>query len=296
MSRPLWKGAIAFGMVSIPVKLYAATESKDVSFHLLHKSCHTRIKQQRSCEHHQEVVPWNDVVRGYEYAPDQYVVLTEEDFGQVQVNTVHTIEISQFVQLDEIDPIFYEKAYYLEPDEVAVKPFALLRRTLAETERVAIAKITIRQKELLCTLRVDGSAGGGPAGIVLETMLYPDEIRSTAELALPAEDVEINPRELQMAKTLVDMLTEKFEPSQHRDNYREALLELIEAKVQGQEISRPKAAAGKVIDLMSALRASIQEAKKERAAAGAPTRGREPAPAEAAEMAAPRRRARRAGG
>lgn len=259
MARPIWRGAISFGMVSIPIKLYMATESKDVTFHLLHKTCHTRIKQQRYCPFHEQVIEWGDVVRAYEFAKDQYVVLEDEDFDKVPVDTTRTIEITNFVGLAEVDPQYYERSYYLEPEEVGKKPYLLLRRTLEATQRVAVAKISIRQKEQLCLLRPRDSL------LLMQTMYYPDEIRNTSELSLPDDGATITDRELQMAHSLVEMLTSEFDPSQYRDEYREALLQLIEQKVSGAVITQPPPAEGKVVDLMAALRASIENAKQERA-------------------------------
>lgn len=261
MPRSMWKGAISFGMGSIPIRLYTATDSKDVSFHLLHTKDNSRIKQQRWCPVDEETIEWGDVVRGYEYGPDQYVVMTEEDFQKVPVKTVRTIEIEQFVELEEIDPVYYEKSYYIEPEELGKKPYALLMRTLQETNRVAVAKVALRNKEQLCTLRPRGDV------IVMETMFYPDEVKATTELNLPTSDIEVSERELTMAKLLVDTMTSEFQPSQYRDEYRQALLELIEEKVQGTEVVRPMPAAGKITDLMTVLNASIGAAKKDRGAA-----------------------------
>ena len=261
MPRAIWKGAVSFGMVSIPIKLFTATDDKDVSFHLLHRKDHARIRQQRWCPEDDAVVEWNDVVRGYEIAPDQYVVMEPEDFDKVPVDTTHTIEITDFVPLEQIDPIYYQRTYYLEPEKTGAKPFALLREVLKDSELVAIAKVTLRQKEQLCTLRVYNNT------LAVETMLYADEIRSTEDLEVPG-DIEVGERELKMAKSLVEMLTGEFEPEKYRDNYREALLELIEAKAEGQEIKRPAPAVGKVTDLMEALRASIDAAKQERESGG----------------------------
>ena len=179
------------------------------------------------------------------------------------MSTTRTIEITQFVRLEEVDPIHYDRSYYLEPDPVGGKPFALLRETLRRTGRVAVAKVSLRQKEQLCILRPYGNT------LVLETMYYPDEIRSTGELALPGEETAVADRELDMARSLVDMLTAEFDPSQYRDEYRLALLEVIERKAAGQEIARPKPVAAKVTDLMEALRASIEAAKRERVAEAA---------------------------
>jgi DNA end-binding protein Ku len=284
MPRAIWKGAVSFGMVSIPIKLYTATEEKDVAFHLLHKKDGARIKQQRYCPEDEAVVEWNDVVRGYEIAPDEYVIMEPSDFEKVPVDTTHTIEITDFVPSAQIDPIYYQKTYYLEPEKVGGKPFALLREVLKDSELVALAKVTLRQKEQLCTLRVFENT------IALETMLYADEIRSVEDFDVP--DVEVGEREMTMAKSLVEMLTGDFEPEKYHDNYRDALLELIQ---EGQEIKRPKPAKGKVTDLMEALRASVEAAKQGRSDGRAP---REEADAETEEedeaRAKPARR-RRAG-
>ncbi|HEX5479428.1 MAG TPA: Ku protein [Dehalococcoidia bacterium] len=257
MPRAIWKGAVSFGLVAIPVKLYTATEDKDISFHLLHKKDHARIKQQRYCPEDDAVVEWNDVVRGYEIAPDQYVVMEPEDFDKVPVDTTHTIEITDFVPDEQIDPIYYQKTYYLEPERTGGKPFALLREVLKDSKLIALAKVTLRQKEQLCTLRLYENT------IALETMFYADEIRSAEGLDIPEMD-KVSDRELKMAKSLVDMLTGDFEPEKYQDNYRDALLELIERKAEGEEIKRPAPVAGKVTDLMEALRKSIDSAKRDR--------------------------------
>lgn len=261
MPRSFWKGAVSFGMVSIPIKLYTATEEKDVAFHMLHKTDGERIKTQRYCPAEDVVVEWGEIAKGYEIAPEQYVIMEPDDFDKVPVNTTRAIEITDFVPADQIDPIYYQKTYYLEPEKVGGKPFALLREVLKDSALVALAKVTLRQKEQLCTLRVYGDT------IAMETMFYADELRSAADLDVPG-DVKIDTKELKMAKSLVDMLTGDFEPDKYHDNYREALMELIERKSEGQEIKRPKAAAGKVTDLMEALRASIDAAKKEKSSGG----------------------------
>jgi len=279
MPRALWKGAVSFGMVTIPIKLYTATEEKDIAFNQLHKTDGVRIKMQRYCPEDEQVLELSDIVKGYEISPGNYVILDPEDFEKVPVNTTHTVEITDFVPLEQIDPIYYQKTYYIEPDKVGMKPFALLREVLKDSQLVALAKVTLRQKEQLCTLRVYDDI------IALETMFYPDEIRTTAGLDAPGE-MEISEKEMQMAKSLVEMLKSDFEPEKYRDNYREALLELIQQKAEGQEISRPKPAAGKVTDLMEALRASVEAARARR-------EGGEPAEGEAAEEERERRPARR---
>ena len=258
MPRAIWKGAVSFGMVSIPIKMYTATDEKDVSFNLLHKKDGERIKQQRYCPADDAVIEWNDVVRGYEIAPDQYVIMDPEDFEKVPVDTTHTIEITDFVPSEQIDPIYYQKTYYLEPEKISGKPFALLREVLKDSKLVALAKVTLRQKEQLCTLRVYNNT------ISLETMFYADEIRSTEEMEVP-DDITLGEKEMTMAKSLVDMLSGNFEPERYHDNYREALLELIEKKSEGQEITRPAPVAGKVTDLMEALRASVEAARRDKA-------------------------------
>lgn len=284
MPRSMWKGAISFGLVTIPIRLYTATDSKDVSFNLLHAKDNARIKQQRWCPVDEEVIEWSDVVRGYEYAPDQYVVMTEEDFKKVPVKTVHTIEIEQFVQLEEIDPVYYEKSYYIEPEELGKKPYALLMRTLMETGRVAVAKVALRNKEQLCTLRPRGDV------ILMETMFYPDEVKSTTELNLPDESIQVSDRELAMAKMLVESMASEFEPAAYKDEYRQALLEVIEQKVEGTEVVRPMPAPGKITDLMTALKASIDAARKERSAPSGDDEAEEAEP-----VAASSRRRKKAG-
>jgi DNA end-binding protein Ku len=288
MPRSIWRGAISFGMVSIPIRLYTATDSKDVSFNMLHKPCHTRIKLQRYCPAEETVIEWGDVERAYEYAKDQYVVLDDADFEKVPVSTTHTIEITSFVSLAEVDPQYYEKAYYIEPEAVGKKPYALLLRTLQETGRVAVAQVSLRQKEQLTLLRPRGNV------ILMHTMFYPDEVKATDDLALPGEDVTLTEGEMKMAHALVDMLTAEFEPAQYHDNYREQLLAIIEQKVNGQVIAAPAAPQGaKAADLMATLRASIEEAKKERA--GKATAGKAAAAeSQAAEQVRPARR-RKAG-
>jgi DNA end-binding protein Ku len=257
MPRSIWNGVISFGMVSIPVKLYAATESKDVTFHLLHKDCGTRLKQLRWCPYHERAVEWAEIVRGYEYARDEHVMVTDEDFEKLPLPTKHTVELSAFVKSEEIDPIYYEKSYYLEPDEKGVKPFALLMRALNEKKLVGVAKIAIRNKEQLCALRpMNGT-------LVLETLFYPDEIRAhMAELP----QVDLSEKELEMAYALIELLEEPFEPEKYKDEYREALMRIIEAKLEGREAAEVVTEQpAKVMDLMAALKASVEAAKKRRA-------------------------------
>ncbi len=255
MARAIWSGSIGFGMVSIPVKLFGATESKDISFHLLHATCGTRLKQLRWCPTDEREVPWNEIMRGYEYAKDQFVTLTEKDFEKLPLPSKHTIELSAFVKEEEIDPVFYEKSYYLAPDERGGKAYALLIRTLEKKGLTAIATITIRKKEQLCALRPKDGV------LMLETLFYPDEIRAQPEMDL--SKTKIDERELEMAFTLIDLLRKPFEPSEYTDHYREALGQLIEAKLEGREVvTSPEARESKVIDLADALRRSVEAARK----------------------------------
>ncbi|MEZ4501581.1 MAG: Ku protein [Dehalococcoidia bacterium] len=262
MPRSIWRGVISFGMVSIPVKLYTATESKDISFRQLHDDeCQSRIRQLRWCPVHDREVEYGEIVRGYEYAKDHYVVLDEEDFESLPLPSKHTIALDAFVHSEEIDPIYYEKSYYLEPDEAGVKPFALLMRALQEKELVAVAKIAIRNKERICALRPQDGA------LTLETMFLEDEIRE-APNEVPWQEQEVSDAEMQMAFTLIDMLAKPFEPEAYHDNYREALMEVINAKLEGQEvITAAEPEAPKVVDLMAALRASVEAAKATQAPA-----------------------------
>ena len=263
---------ISFGMVSIPVRLFPATQDKDVSFHLLHQPDHSRIKFKRFCASEDAEVPQEELVRAFEVSRDQYVEITDEDLEQLPLPAKHTIELSAFVNLREIDPIYYEKSYYLEPEESGVKPYALLTRVLVEKQVSGVASIAIRNKESLCALRpLEGT-------LLLETLHYPDEIR---ERESTASDVKVSDRELSVAGSLVDALAEKFQPDKYHDHYREALLELIKNKTEGREVVAPEEAGPtpRVGDLMEALRASIEAAKQRRGGSSepVPTAAREPA-------------------
>ena len=255
MARAIWSGSIGFGMVSIPVKLFGATESKDISFNLLHATCGTRLKQLRWCPTHEQEVPWSETVRGYEYAKDQYVTLTDDDFEKLPLPSKHTIELTAFVKEDEIDPVYYERSYHLAPDQRGEKAYALLIRTLEKKGLTALATITIRKKEQLCALRPkDGT-------LMLETLYYPDEIRARPEMDL--DNVKITDRELDMAFALIDLLRKPFDPEEYKDHYREALSQVIDAKLEGREVvESPAPKESKVLDLADALRRSVEAAKK----------------------------------
>jgi DNA end-binding protein Ku len=255
MARAIWSGSISFGMVTIPVKLFGATESRDIRFSLLHATCGTRLQQKRWCPTDEVEVPWTETARGYEFSKGRFVVLTDEDFEQLPLPSKHTIELSAFVEEREIDPVFYEKSYYLEPGERAEKPYALLLKALEEKKLSATASITIRKKEQLCVLRpLSGT-------IMLETLYYPDEIRQ--ERGVDLDKVKVSEKELDMAFTLIELLKKPFDPSEYRDHYREALAQLIEAKLEGKEVvSAPAAREAGVFDLAEALKRSVEAAKK----------------------------------
>ena len=275
MPRPIWKGAITFGMISIPVKLFGATESKDIAFNNLHKTCKSRLKQKRWCPVDDREVFQDELVKGFEYTKDQYVEITDEDLESLPVPSKHTIELTSFVKQAEIDPVYFERTYYLEPDQVGAKPYALLLKALKEKQVSAVAKIALRNRESLCVLRASDNDL-----LMLETLYYPDEIR-TADLA-PTPEVQVSPPELAMALTLVEMLEEPFDPKKYRDEYRVALLDMIEAKRSGQElVATPAAPLPKTVDLMAALKASLEAARRSK---GAAVNGR-PEPEDTEEVA-----------
>ncbi len=253
--RAIWRGTISFGMVSIPVNLYTATESHDVRFHLLHKRDGVRLKNVRWCPKDEKAVPWDDVIRGFEYTKGKYLPVSEEDLDHLPVKSVHTVDISDFVKLEEVDPIYYDKAYYLAPDEAGVKAFALLRQALQQTGRAAVAKVAIRDKENLCLVRPYEDV------LSMETMFYANEIRSTQDIA--ADGAKVSPKELQMAVSLIENLSDSFDPERYRDEYQAALKQVIKAKVEGAPLPEaPTEKGGRVVDLMEALRASVEQTRK----------------------------------
>jgi DNA end-binding protein Ku len=258
--RSIWKGTVSFGLVSIGVKLYTATEEKDVSFHQVRRTDGSRIRYKRVAESDGEEVAYGDIAKGYQLPNGETVVLTDDDFADLPLPTARTVDVLQFVPADEIDPIYFAKSYYLEPEKNAVKPYVLLRDALSSSGMVAVVKVAIRNREQLATLRVRDGV------VVMETMLWPDEVREPAFPFLD-EDVELRPQERQMAESLVSSMAGEFEPEQFTDNYRQALQEVIDAKIEGREVVEPTEAqptAGKVVDLMSALRASVEAAKRGR--------------------------------
>jgi len=261
----MWKGTISFGMVSIPVRLYVANDSHSVSFRQLCSEHLSPIKYKRWCSAGDHEVSYSDIVKGYEVGADNYVVINDAELDNLPLATAHSIEIGEFVPNDDIEGgLYFKSAYFVEPEQAGLKPYHLLRKALEETGMTAVARIAFRDREHLCALRPTDAA------LLMNTLYWPDEIRPISELkGLASDGADINPRELQMAKSLVESLAEeRFDPSRYQDRYHDALMEVVNAKIQGQEvIAAPEAeAAPRVMDLMEALKASVEAAKKQRAA------------------------------
>jgi DNA end-binding protein Ku len=290
--RAIWKGAVSFGLVSIAVRLYSATEEKDIRFHQVHREDGGRIKYKRVCSIDGEEVTYDDIAKGYDLGGGEMVVLTDEDFADLPLTSSHAIEVLEFVPAEQVDPILYNKAYFMEPEGTATKPYVLLRDALTTADRVAIVKVALRQREQLATLRVRDDV------LVLNTMLWPDEVRA-AKFGFLDEDVEARPAELAMAGSLIESMAAEFDPSTYTDNYREALQEVIDAKVAGREVvapEEPEAAPTAAVDLMAALRASVDRARKARGEdsdeePAAPTPIKKAAKKAAAKKAAPAKKA-----
>jgi DNA end-binding protein Ku len=284
--RAIWKGAVSFGLVSIGVKLYSATEEKDIRFHQVHRADGGRIKYKRTCAVCGEEVSYDDIAKGYDLGGGEMVILSDDDFADLPLSSSRSIDVHQFVPAEQVDPILYNKAYYLEPDGVGAKPYVLLRDALIESDRVAIVKVALRQREQLATLRVRDGV------LVLNTMLWPDEIRA-AQFDFLDDDISVRPQELAMASSLIESMAADFKPEEYTDDYRAALQQVIDAKVSGKEIVAPpeaEEAPTGAIDLMAALRASVERAKAARAGGGdhAPVA---PTPITAAKSAAAKKTA-----
>ena len=277
MARSIWTGAISFGLVTVPVKLYSAVSRKTVRFHQLNRETGVRIQQKRVDPTTDDEVPYEDIVKGYELTPDRYVVIEPGELEALDPKKTKSIEIEDFVALDEIDPIYFDHPYYLAPGAGGAKPYRLLLEAMRETGRVAIANVVIRSKQQLVAVRPMGDAA-----LAMSTMVYPDEIvepTSIDELAA-AEEIEINPRELDIAKQLVDSLAGPFDPGKYRDTYREEVLALVERKAQGEQIAVQPAAEeseAPVPDLMSALKASLDAVKARDGGDGATAQSDKPA-------------------
>ena len=257
MARAIWKGSISFGLVNIPIALYPATRREELKFRLLRKSDLSPVNYKRVAEKDGEEVPWDHIVKGYEYEKGKYVVLKDEDFERVDLEATQTVDIQDFVDVDEIDPMFFYKPYYLEPQKGGDKAYALLRDALKDSKKVGIAKVVIKTRQYLAGVKPEDGA------LVLELMHFADELADTGKLHLPKK-VDVGKREMNMAKSLIGSMSAKWNPEKYRDDYREALMEVIEEKVEagGKEIEakpkkRPKPT--KVIDLVSVLQKSLEQ-------------------------------------
>jgi DNA end-binding protein Ku len=263
--RAIWKGAVSFGLVNVPVRLFSATQEHDIRFHQVHRADGGRIRMKRVCSVDGEEVSWDQLAKGYEAEDGRLVVLTDEDFDGLPLSTGHEIDVVEFVPDNQVDPIMYGRSYYLEPDARAAKPYALLREALEATERVAIVKVALRQRESLAILRVRERV------IMLQTLLWPDEIRA-ADFPILEEEVELRPQELRMAASLVDSMATDFEPDAFEDDYAKALADLVDAKLEGATpapAEQTEAASTDVVDLLSALQASVDRARESRGEAPA---------------------------
>jgi len=256
--RSMWKGAISFGLVMIPVKLYAATEQKDIAFRQVHREDGGRIRFKRVCSVDGEEVPYEDVAKGYELPTGEMIILTEEDMAELPLSSSKSIEVLNFAPVDQLDPILFNRSYYVEPETAGVRAYALLRDALERSGRVAIAQVALRQREALATLRSRDGV------LVLETLLWPDEVRA-ADFGFLDEDIEVRSQELRMATSLIDSMTVDFEPEEYHDRYREALQELVDAKVEGREVVQPEPEqeTGPPTSLADALKASLAAARGE---------------------------------
>jgi len=294
--RAIWKGAVAFGLVNVPVRLYAATGEHEVTLHQVHKEDGGRIRYRKVCSIDGETVEYSEIAKGYETDDGELVVLTDDDFRQLPLATEREIEVLEFVPAEQVDPILLAKTYYLEPDKTAAKPYALLRGALEQADRMAVVKVALRQRETMAVLRVRDNV------ICLQTLLWPDEVRE-ADFPILDADVTVRPQELAMASSLVESLAADFDPSQYEDRYAAALEQMIEAKVSSGS-TRPVPApageeseaggGGEVVDLLAALQRSVEKARGSRPAD-------EKAPAKAAskddeDEAPPKKKARRSAG
>jgi DNA end-binding protein Ku len=287
MASSVWKGHLTFGLVSFPIRLFSAARSESVSFNLLHKEDHSRIRQVVFCQAEDKPVPRSELVKGYEYEKDQYVEIDDEDIKKVAPKTARIMEILEFVKSDDVDPIYLESSYYVAPDEGGEKPYALLFQALRESKYYALAKVAMHNREHIIILRP------GEKGILSHTMYYADEIRHVEEFRTDTSLVK--EKELAMAKMLISSLEAEFEPQKYRDTYRDNLQKMIEAKIEGRKVvATPSAHIAPVIDIMEALKKSLAEKKKPAMAETAmAAHSVAEADADAEAAAAPKKRARK---
>ncbi len=250
----MWKGSISFGLVNIPIKMFASTESKDIRFKYIHAVCGTPVKNIRTCPTCNKEISWEETAKGYEYEPGRFVVIKDEDLEDISPDMTKTIDIVDFVSLAEIDPIYFDKTYYLSPQDTGTKAYILLQKAMNDTDKIAIAKISIRTKQSLAAVRVYKNL------LVLETIFYPDEIRSVDLVPGVPQNAETDSKELSMAVQLIDNLTTVFDPAKYTDDYRQALQELLNKKIDGEEVkTAPTRPQNNIIDLMKALQASVEQ-------------------------------------
>ncbi|TVY08416.1 non-homologous end joining protein Ku [Paenibacillus cremeus] len=252
----VWKGAISFGLVHVPVKMFSATEDKDISMRMIHKECNTPLNFVRKCQHCDREVEWAEITKGYEYEPGAFVLFEKEELEALTGEATKEIKILDFVNLSDIDPIYFQKTYYLSPGETGSNAYNLLMEAMKQTGKIGIAKVSIRSKSSLAAIRIIDRC------IVMETIFYPDEIRSIDHVPNLPENATVNEKELEMAKMLIAQLSTPFEPEKYKDDYREAVLEAIQQKVSGQEVRvAPEQQKSNVVDLMAALQASLESVK-----------------------------------
>jgi len=259
--RAIWKGNISFALVSIPISLFSATRKSELSFHYLHKKDMSPVSYKRFCDTENSEVPWEEITRGYEYEKDQYVEITDEDLDKADIELTKTIQIQEFVQENEIDPVYFDKPYYLEPQKGGERAYALMRDALAQSKKVGIAKVVLKSREHLAAVKSVGNM------LTLQTMRFSHEIVDAGSLNLPAK-AEISKKEMDLANTLIDSMSDKFDPSRYKDDYYDKVLEIIQMKVAGvtPQVPAPKGPGpAKVVDLMEILKQSLNETKKAKA-------------------------------
>jgi DNA end-binding protein Ku len=273
--RAIWKGNISFALVTIPISLFSATRRNELSFHYLHKKDMSRISNKRFCDTEDVEVPWEELTRGYEYEKDQYIEITDEDLDSADVELTKTIQIMEFVQEEEIDPVYFDKPYYLEPQKGGERAYALMRDALKQSKRVGVAKVVLKSREHLAAVKAIGEM------MTLQTMRFAHEIVDARELNLP-KSAEVSKKEMDLANTLIDSMSDKFDPAKYKDDYYDKVLEIIQAKVRGVAPAAPAVAAKgptQVVDLMEILKQSLTETKKVKGArTTAPAAPEEPEP------------------
>jgi DNA end-binding protein Ku len=287
MARSIWNGAISFGLVNIPVKAFSATTSKDISFNMLHDECHSRLKNLRWCPVHERAVSQDEIVRGFQVAKDEYVIVTDEDLDSLPIPSKHTIDIQSMVGADEVDPVYFEKSYVLEPETSGTKGYALLAAALEKQNMMGLAKVTMRTKEQLCAIRVMDDA------LMLQILYSADEVHVSKPAGL--SKVKVTDREMSMAVDLIEELREPFEPEKYPDEYREAIVALLESKNTGKAKVEAPPAPTNVIDLMDVLRASVEAAKSGKGGPKAADTKKKPASKKESEKAPARATRRKAG-